>query len=171
MLFIKIYVTKLISIIFDQSIFMKTLKKELFEACTLFVTNKLKTIEQIMKANRMGLENESKSSAGDKHETGRAMLHLEMEKASQQFEVVTSMKEVLQRIDLKSASNHVRLGSLVETNQGSYFLSISAGQINVKDKAYYAVSSSSPIGALLLGKTEGEHIIMAEKKIQIRTIS
>ncbi len=128
-------------------------------------------MKKTIKSIEIALENESKSSAGDKHETGRAMLHLEMEKASQQFEVVTSMKEVLQRIDLKPASNHVRLGSLVDTNQGCYFISISAGQINVNDKAYYAVSTSSPIGAQLLGKTEGEQIMMAEKKIQIRAIS
>ena len=171
MLFVKIGGSKRISVIFDENVFMSILKNSLFEACTLFVNEKLNNIEEIMLANRSALENESKSSAGDKHETGRAMLHLEMEKASQQFEVVSSMKDVLQRIDLNASSNHIRLGSLVETSQGSYFLSISAGQLNVENKVYYAVSSSSPIGALLLGETIGKQIMIGEKNIQILAIS
>jgi len=170
MLFIKMRSTKLFSLIFDQIIFMRNLKEDLFEACLLFANRKLKNIEEIMHANRMGLENESKSSAGDKHETGRAMLHLEMEKASQQFEVVSIMKDVLQRIDINTIANHARLGSLVDTNQGCYFLSISAGQIDIDDKVYYAVSASSPIGALLIGKSQGDQVILGTKTIQIRSI-
>lgn len=162
--------TRLFSLIFDQIIFMRNLKEDLFEACTLFVNRKLKNIEEIMLANRMGLENESKSSAGDKHETGRAMLHLEMEKASQQFEVVSKMKEVLQRIDINTTSKHIKLGSLVETDQGSYFLSISAGQVNIGDKVYYAVSSSSPIGAVLLGRDQGEQVKLGPKTIKILSV-
>ncbi len=171
MLFVKIDGSKIFSIIFDQNVFMSILKNTLFEACTLFANEKLTNIEEIMLANRTALENESKSSAGDKHETGRAMLHLEMEKASQQFEVVSSMKDVLKRIDLNTSSNHIRLGSLVDTSQGCYFLSISAGQLKVEDKVYYAVSSSSPIGVLLLGETIGKQIMIGEKKIQILKIS
>lgn len=162
--------TRLFSLIFDQIIFMRNLKEDLFEACTLFVNRKLKNIEEIMLANRMGLENESKSSAGDKHETGRAMLHLEMEKASQQLEVVSAMKDVLKRMDIKATSDHARLGSLVDTNQGCYFLSISAGELNIDHKDYYAVSASSPIGALLLGKNQGDELMLGAKTIQIRTI-
>ena len=162
--------TKLFSLIFDQIIFMRNLKEDLFEACMLFVSRKLKNIEEIMLANRMGLENESKSSAGDKHETGRAMLHLEMEKASQQFEVVSAMKDVLKRMDINATSDHIRLGSLVDTNQGCYFLSISAGELHIDHKVYYAVSSSSPIGALLLGKRQGEELMLGAKTIQILSI-
>ena len=161
----------IISLIFDQIIFMKNLKEDLFEACRLFVNRKLKNIEEIMLANQMGLENESKSSAGDKHETGRAMLHLEMEKASQQFAVVSAMKEVLQRIDINATSSHVRLGSLVATNQGAYFLSISAGEVHIEEKVYYAVSASSPIGVLLLGESQGAQLLLGLKKIQIISIS
>ncbi|MGI9530801.1 3-oxoacyl-ACP synthase [Lutimonas sp.] len=150
---------------------MDELKKELLEACTRFVTAKSQNIEKIMQANQLALENESKSSAGDKHETGRAMLHLEMEKASQQLEVVSKMKEVLQRIDLSINSSHARLGSLVTTSQGHYFLSISAGLIAIKDNSYYAISSSSPIGALLLGKSQGDEITLSGKKIELLSIA
>lgn len=146
------------------------LKKALLEQCRSFVNDKLSLIESIMTANRRALEHESKSSAGDKHETGRAMLHLEMEKASQQFQAAKQMKEVLDRIELNSASKKIRLGSLVATDQGVYFLSISAGELIVDGKYYYAVSPSSPIGNLLVGKESGSNLTLGSKVINIMAV-
>jgi transcription elongation GreA/GreB family factor len=147
------------------------IKEALLKQCFLFVNDKLTIIETIMTESQKALEQESKSSAGDKHETGRAMLHLEMEKASQQLEVANRMKETLQRIHLNSVSEKVKLGSLVTTDQGTYFLSISAGQLEVTGKNYYAVSSSSPIGELLIGKETGAMVTLGAKAIKILSIS
>ena len=146
------------------------LKEDLLKQCVLFVNDKLEIIETIMSENRKALEQESKSSAGDKHETGRAMLHLEMEKASQQLDVAQQMKETLHRIQLNSVSKKIKLGSLIATDQGIYFLSISAGQLTVDGNSYYAISPSTPIGALLLGKEKGAHIVLGSKVIKILTI-
>ena len=145
-------------------------KEDFLKQCVLFVNEKLDIIETIMSENRQALEQESKSSAGDKHETGRAMLHLEMEKASQQLLVAQSMKETLQRINLNSATNKIKLGSLITTDQGIYFLSISAGQLTIQGNIYYAISPSSPIGALLIGKEKGTDIVFGSKVIKILTI-
>lgn len=147
------------------------LKEDLLKQCVLFVNEKLDLIETIMSENRKALEQESKSSAGDKHETGRAMLHLEMEKASQQLEAAQQMKETLQRIHLNSVSKKIKLGSLITTDQGIYFLSISAGLLSIEGKSYYAISPSSPIGALLIGKEKGANIILGSKVIKILTIN
>lgn len=145
-------------------------KEALLSKCNNFVNNKLATIETIMSENRIALEQESKSSAGDKHETGRAMLHLEMEKASQQLGVAKQMKEVLDKIQLNSVSKKIKLGSLITTDQGIYFLSISAGEISLGDKLYYAISPSSPIGSLLIGKEKGEKILLNSKVITVLSI-
>ena len=145
-------------------------KEALLSKCNNFVNNKLATIETIMSENRIELEQESKSSAGDKHETGRAMLHLEMEKASQQLGVAKQMKEVLDKIQLNSVSKKIKLGSLITTDQGIYFLSISAGEISLGDKLYYAISPSSPIGSLLIGKEKGEIILLNSKVITVLSI-
>ena len=142
-------------------------KKELYKACEVFIAEKQSNIHDIMVSNQKALENESKSSAGDKHETGRAMLHLEMEKASQQIAVVSEMKEVLERIDFSKTNDQVRLGSLIISSRGNYYLSISAGLIMIGMVEYFAVSTSSPIGNLLLGKKKGSVINLAEKQITI----
>ena len=70
------------------------------------------TVEQIISSNQKALQSETKSSAGDKHETGRAMLQLEIEKASQQFKAIRDMRTVLAKIDLVKESKTAHLGSV-----------------------------------------------------------
>ncbi|RBW59462.1 3-oxoacyl-ACP synthase [Tenacibaculum sp. E3R01] len=145
-------------------------KELLYNECEAFVNNRLQTIESIISSNKKALHSETKSSAGDKHETGRAMLQLEMEKAGQQLNGVQQMKETLARIVLTANSSTSCLGSIIETNSFTYFLSISAGKIIISNKTFFAVSVSSPIGKLLLGKTVNDELTFNGKKIAIKNI-
>ena len=147
-----------------------SIKQKLFKQCLEFVNNRANTIEDIISSNQRALQTETKSSAGDKHETGRAMLQLEMEKASQQLSGVYQMKAVLSKINPNKKSEIVHLGSIVETNFENYFLSISAGELNAENKTFYAISVSSPIGRLLLGKTINKKIIFNGKEMIIKKI-
>ena len=140
------------------------LKLILLNQCKNFVDNRLQTIEDIISSNQKALQSETKSSAGDKHETGRAMLRLEMEKAGMQLSGILQMKEVLAKIDVSIESKVAHLGSIVQTNNNLFFLSISAGKLIVNDKVYYAVSILSPIGKILLGKKENEEYHFNGKK-------
>ena len=143
------------------------IKEALFEQCEVFVNKRLYNIENVISSNQKALQSETKSSAGDKHETGRAMLQLEMEKAGQQLAGITQMKVVLSKIDILKTSKNACLGSVIITAKVSYFLSISAGQLIVADKSYFAISVSSPMGKLLLGKQEKEVISFNGKTIEI----
>jgi transcription elongation GreA/GreB family factor len=134
------------------------IKEALFRQCEAFANKRLQTVEAVISSNRLALQSETKSSAGDKHETGRAMLQLEMEKAGQQLAGIMQMKEILAKVDILKTSKNVCLGSVIFTEKVNYFLSISAGQLEVANKIYFAVSVSSPIGKLLLGKQENDVI-------------
>mgnify|MGYP005990738463 CR=1 FL=1 len=147
------------------------IKEALFKQCELFVNKRLQTVDDIISSNQKALQSETKSSAGDKHETGRAMLQLEMEKAGQQLAGIHQMKEVLAKIDVSKKSTIAHLGSVIETSSANYFLSISAGQIIVDGKIYFAISVSSPIGKLLLGKKTSDQIVFNNKKSIIKRIS
>jgi hypothetical protein len=144
------------------------IKELLFKACTSFIDERSKTVNEIISSNQKALLSETKSSAGDKHETGRAMLQLEMEKASQQLATVQQMKAVLNKTTFENNSDLICLGSLIITDKGNYYLAISAGKIIIENKTYYAISANSPIGKQLLGKKVGETIPF--NKAQIRTI-
>ncbi|MCD6544737.1 MAG: 3-oxoacyl-ACP synthase, partial [Flavobacteriaceae bacterium] len=148
---------------------MKTsteIKKQLLERCKEQVNIKYETITKIMSSNKKALESETKSSAGDKHETGRAMLQLEMEKASQQFASISLMQEVLHKIEIHKKNEIGKLGSLIYTSQGNYFLAVSIGQITINKENYFVISPSSPIGKLLLGKQKRDNFILNGKEFK-----
>ncbi len=147
------------------------IKKELYNQCVLFVNKKLQTIENTIKSNQQALQSETKSSAGDKHETGRAMLQLEMEKAGQQLKVVSEMKLQLDKLKIDVLNKVVGLGSIVYTNQFNYFIAISVGKLAVENQTYYAISSNSPIGQLFLGKNQGEVITFRNQQIEIKKLT
>lgn len=130
----------------------KKIKEQLLNKCFDFVTEKETSILKTIESNKKDLFSETKSSAGDKHETGRAMIQLEMEKAGQQLSVANEMIEALKRISIDESSEIIKLGSLIKTTKGTYFLAISVGQLKVENDIYFVVSSKSPIGKQLLGK-------------------
>jgi transcription elongation GreA/GreB family factor len=146
------------------------IKEALFRQCEAFANKRLETVEAVISSNQLALQSETKSSAGDKHETGRAMLQLEMEKAGQQLAGIMQMKEILAKVDILKTSKNVCLGSVIFTEKVNYFLSISAGQLVVANKMYFAVSVSSPIGKLLLGKQENDVISFNEKRYKVQKI-
>jgi len=141
------------------------IKKKLYEACVFFVEEKHNTVSTSIESCKKALFSETKSSAGDKHETGRSMLQLEMEKASQQLTVINQMRKVLNKITFENSTDCICLGSLVFTNKSNYYLAISAGKITVDNEICFAVSTNSPIGKQLLGKAVGDSISFNEAKI------
>jgi len=146
------------------------LKQKLFKACEVFVEERLQTIQKTIEELQKALLSETKSSAGDKHETGRAMLQLEREKTGKQLAEINKTKMVLSKVSLEKKSNVVALGSLVRTNQSNYFIAISGGNIMVNNESFYVISANTPIGKLLIGKTEGDSINFNGNNIEIKKI-
>lgn len=141
------------------------IKNELYKACLHFVNSNMETVKEVILSNKKALLSETKSSAGDKHETGRAMLQLEMEKAGQQLASINQMKAVLDKISAEKVSDIVCLGCLIVTNKANYYLAISAGKLTINSLDFFAVSTHSPIGKQLLGKKIGDIIDFNAAKI------
>ncbi len=134
------------------------LKNALFNACLEFVDSRLNAITHTINEIQVSLTSETKSSAGDKHETGRAMLQLEREKAGNQLAEIKKTKEILFKIDVLKSISQVGLGSVVYTNKANYFIAISAGELTVNNTKFYAISAQTPIGKLLMGKAVNSKI-------------
>ncbi len=150
---------------------MQLLKQQLHAFCKQYVQERLETIEHTIKSCKNDLNSETKSSAGDKHETGRAMIQLEMEKAGQQLENVQHMQRVLSKINPENTSNLVCLGSLVHLEIGTYYMGIATGQITLNKQLYFGISTHAPIGKLLLGKKQGDRIQFQGKLMEILAVS
>ncbi|MBU3820509.1 GreA/GreB family elongation factor [Flavobacteriaceae bacterium XHP0103] len=146
------------------------LKVKLQEHCLQFIENKLQTIQNTIKEIQESLTSETKSSAGDKHETGRAMLQLEREKAGNQLAEILKTKSYFSKINFEKTSQTIGVGSMVFTSKSNYFIAISAGEITAENTRFFAVSPNTPIGKLLIGKTVGDTVNFREQAFKIQSI-
>lgn len=115
-------------------------------------------------------QNDAKGSAGDKHETALAMMHLEQEKLNHKLAENLNLKAIIDKIDASSKHNKIALGSLVQANEMCFYISGAMPKIQLEDKTIIAVSSESPLGNQLMGKSEGDKIQINSNSFQIRAI-
>ena len=150
---------------------MNSVKQLLYDKCKDFVTEKRNRIEVLIKEIHQSMTSESKSTAGDKHETGRAMLQLEREKAGNQLKEIEILETTLKKINPENSNERVALGSYVVTDGGKFYISISAGVLKIKKAEVYAISLQSPIGKLLSGKKSGDTYSFNNKIFKIKEVS
>lgn len=99
--------------------------------------------------------NETKSTAGDKHETALAMLQIEQANTRGQMQEVLLQKAALEKIDSTVSAQMIVNGSLIKTNRGYFFMSTALGKAMVENITVMALSPQSPLGQKLMGLKAG----------------
>jgi transcription elongation GreA/GreB family factor len=133
-----------------------SIKQALHNRCLAIAEERIAALQQIINETQQAANNETKSSSGDKHETGRAMAQLETEKLMAQLSELQNIKQNLTQINPAITGSKVVLGSLVYTSNGNFYIAASIGKVAVEDQSFFAISSASPIGKLLFTKKEKE---------------
>jgi len=146
------------------------LKKNLLQACQDQMDQKLAQIQKRLAAIRDSRDNETKSSAGDKYETGRAMMQMEEEKSRHQLAEALNVSETLKQIKHDRQSKQVSSGSLVFTNQGVYFISIGLGKVKLDGQLYFCISPQAPVAQKMVGLQAGSSFDFQGKLINIQDI-
>ncbi len=136
------------------------LKQSACRKCREIVAGKLTALKDAMQDLAASAANETKSTAGDKYETARAMLHIEQDRVRKQIAVLSAQQTVLDAIDPDVPLQRVALGSFVETARATYFLSIALGKLHVEGQDLVALSLQSPLGAALKGLQAGDKFVM-----------
>ena len=149
---------------------MADIKEKLHCICMDYVEERIASARQAITAARESANDDTKSSAGDKYETGREMMQQEIDRNRKQLEESQKLKLVLEQIDPVKSTEIVQNGSLVSTNYGKFYISISRGQILVDGCNYFAVSSVSPIGLKLMKQREGYEFDFNGKSFRIERI-
>lgn len=116
---------------------------------------KIKDLEMVVADLKEAGSNETKSTAGDKHETALAMLQIEQANVRKQMDEALMQKSVLLKINPSLSAVHVVNGSLVKTSKGFFFVSIAGGKAIVEGIEVTAISFQSPLGKKLAGLTAG----------------
>ena len=146
------------------------IKQQLQLACLTQVNRRIATAEEAMLAAEEAANEETKSSAGDKYETGRAMMQLERDKNKAQWLKALHARDELLALAPEQAHNRAAPGSLVLTDQGKFYFASGLGKIKLGEDVYFAISSDSPIGHALHGKQVGDRFGFQDKVFLIESI-
>lgn len=143
------------------------LKQKIYYHFLSVAKEKVQLLENRLNDLKESGANETKSTAGDKHETALAMVQIEQANIREQLNEALKQLNLYEKINVAIfpsplERDGVRLnekiinGSLVKTNKGYFFLSIALGKAVVDEIQVIALSSNSPLGLKLMGLKVGE---------------
>lgn len=145
---------------------MDTLKQKLYRECLNYVQRSIDAAQLGIAEAQQAAQNDTKSSAGDKYETGREMAQQESNRNMAQLHAANKLKVLLDRVPVIEASV-IDNGSLVITDAGNFYLAIGAGNLQVDGDSYMAISLASPIGQKMKGLKNGESFEVNGKRYKI----
>lgn len=145
-------------------------KKEIKKYLEIEIENKINILKTQINDLTLDAQNDAKGSAGDKHETGLAMMHLEQEKLSLKLEQTIKQLQTVRAIAIDSPHQVIALGSLVDTGTAIFFVSEALPHFTLNKKTIFPLSTQAPIYSELKGKRIGETLCFNNKEIQIKTI-
>jgi hypothetical protein len=137
-----------------------SVKERLLKHCLAVAKKKVQLLEAEIDSAQQSTASEGKSTAGDKHETGRAMMHLELEKLQRQLAEAQVLVSDLERIDPAVGHSKAGLGALITTDKGIFVLATGLGKVEFEGTVYLVVSVKAPISIQFLGKRVGDEVRM-----------
>ena len=143
------------------------LKQESIIACEEIFSQKIQALTNILLDLNTSTNNESKSSAGDKHETSRAMMQIEQEKISKQLLELKNQYDAFHKIDFTKKNKTIGVGSFIQTDKGFFLIASSLGKIVLQKNFVFLISLQSPIGNAFKGLVKNETLTFNGSKYHI----
>ncbi|NLD92898.1 MAG: GreA/GreB family elongation factor [Fibrobacter sp.] len=143
------------------------LKLQLYKHCLSYVNHQIDIINRALDDAQSAANDETKSSAGDKYETGRAMKQRESELLVTRLNDAHTLQKTLHQIDISKKCDSVKSGALVTTSMGIFFIAISADEVVIDNEEYCLISKESPIGAAMLNSKTGESFKFRDSVVTI----
>lgn len=116
---------------------------------------KVQHLLQVLEDLKETGSNETKRTAGDKHETALAMLQIEQEQKRSQLKEAKLQQAIMQKIDPSITTARIVNGSLIKTNKGYFYMCTALGKSDIDNTPVIALSSLSPLGRQLTGLCTG----------------
>lgn len=147
---------------------MKDLKKEnIIATAHKLLNSKLVELEKAIFNVQNAANEESKSSMGDKYETGRAMAQNDRAMLENQKNELLKDISTFENINFEQETEFIKNGSLVLTSIGYILISVSLGKIVDSGITVMLISSASPLGTELSGKKAKDSITINGRQLQI----
>jgi len=129
-------------------------KASLLSIIKIKLSEKIENFEKLIAETRAS-SNDTKSSMGDKYETGREMLQQEINNLQVQLNEILKQKDFLKTV-LPKPSDKAEKGAIVKTEKGLFFISVSLGEIKVENEKIICISPESPLAKAMSGKIKNE---------------
>ncbi|WP_066627737.1 hypothetical protein [Labilibacter marinus] len=146
------------------------IKKQLSAKVVEILDEKIDTLNTQLSSAKESRDSDTKSSVGDKYETSRAMMHIEIAKNEAQLSNFLKLKNQVSKINVSQANSEVGFGTVVITNKGNYFVSVAIGKLSIEAGEFYSISMVSPIGKKMAGLKAGDKFTFQEQTIVIKDI-
>ncbi len=147
-----------------------TFKETIYRHYVKLIEEKIYLLQTALQDLRLSAANETKSTAGDKHETALAMLQIEQENTTKQLNEVLTQKKTLEQIDATIKTIQVCRGSLVKTNHGFFFISTALGKKEIEDVSVIALSPASPLGNKMMNLQQGDSFAFKQTNYTIEEL-
>ncbi|MDF2156908.1 hypothetical protein [Algoriphagus sp. CAU 1675] len=150
---------------------MSEFKERVYQSAIALLKDKIRLLQEERKAISEGILEDSKSSAGDKYETGREMMTQDLNHVESQLKQINLDLEELYRLQsIKDSTGAIREGCLVKLGTDWFLISVSIGQLEVDGEKVFLLSKSSPLGQSLLGKQENDSVQLRGKIVSIGSV-
>lgn len=144
------------------------LKHQLLTHCREVTDQRITNLTNSLNDIKTARDGETKSSAGDKFETGRAMMQMEEAKLGGQLQEALKVRDTIDGIRPEVTTERIAAGSLVATNRGNYLLAIGLGKVRLNGAVFFCTSLDSPIGRALHGKVAGDSFEFNELEFEVK---
>jgi hypothetical protein len=134
------------------------------------INDKVEMLQKVLADLKESGSNETKSTAGDKHETALAMLQIEQANVRGQLQDAVAKKSMLEKINPGVNASMIVNGSLVKTSNGYLFVSVALGKASIEGIEVIALSPASPLGQKLTGLKVGASPEMNGRKYIVESI-
>ena len=148
-----------------------TFKEKLYRRFLQVLTDKISLLQQNLDELFLSAQNETKRTAGDKHETALAMLQIEQENLRRQLSEAKNQQSALLKINPAVTQHKIAPGALVKTSQGHFFISLALGKIVEDHTEVISLSPQSPLGMQLAGLVPGEEFVLNGRKYLIQEVT
>lgn len=142
-------------------------KQCLHQLCLQMIQQKIAETQSAINAAGISAQAETKSTAGDKHDTARAMAHLEQEKYASVLAQQKATEDLLLRINPARTSQVVGTGCIVISTLGTFYIAASLGKCDAGGQEVFVLSASSPLAVAMRGLKNGDTFSMSGKSHRI----
>lgn len=134
------------------------------------ITQRINTSRAAIDQAQEAANNEEKSSAGDKYETGRAMGHLQQEMHSRQLTEYLKELATLHAVNTEQLYTDGRPGAFLRGEGLAFFIAAGLGRHNIDGETIFFLSPHAPLAKALQNLTAGDRITSGQINTTIKEV-